>query len=254
MHRFALLVVVLLGTLACSSPRSEADLYPGPPLVVVCDFANPPFASREGSQPPVGRDVEMTREIARRLGRPLVWRQLPFDALLDTVEACEADALVATMGVTPERAARVPFSEPYFETDVLALVRAGEGEPTTLDELNGCSVAAGIGTTSERAVRLRLPGAVIAVASEKGDSSVERLLAGEIDAAVMDGPDARDLADADPRLTWIGEPLAEERYSIAVRPDDPLLLTEINAALIALREEGYLAQLDERFGLIASER
>ncbi|QDU66002.1 substrate-binding periplasmic protein [Engelhardtia mirabilis] len=249
MLRVALIAAAVACSLACSSPRSESDLYPGPPLVVGCDFANPPFASREGALPPVGRDVEMTRELARRLGRPLIWRQLPFDELLDAVEDCEVDAVVATMGVTPEREARVPFSEPYFVTDVLALVRVGDGQPRTLDELDGQAVAAGAGTTSERAVRLCLPNSTIAVASEKGDTSVDRLLAGEIAAAVMDGPDARDLARENPRLTWIEEPLAEERYAIALRPDDPNLRKEVDAALGAMREEGFLALLDQRFGL-----
>lgn len=254
MNRLSLAGAALLaGALAAScASHPPADGAAATPLVVGCDFTNAPFAWRDGARPPEGRDVEMTRALCARLGRPLVWEQRPFDQLLGGVERGQLDAAVATLGITPERAERVAFTDPYFETDVLALVRAGDGEPRTLADLHGRPVAAGVGTTSERAVRLRVPGAVLAVPSDKDGSSVALLLAGAIDAAIMDGPDARDAARDDPRLTWIAEPLAAERYAIAVRPDAPELVAALNAALAELREEGVLAELDERYGTTAA--
>lgn len=248
MVRFTRWLVVLLGLLGAGCRSAAEDEVVVPPLVVGCDFTNAPFAFREGVEPPYGRDVEMTRALAARIGRPLMWEQLPFDELLDAVEAGRVDAVVATMGVTAERAARVEFTAPYFETAVLAVVRA-EDRSLTLGGLDGEPVAAGLGTTSERAVEKRLPASRIAAATEKGGSSVERLLAGEVRAAIMDGPDAQDLVREDSRLAILSEPLAAERYSIAVRPDAPELVTALDAALEALRAEGVLRELDERFGL-----
>ena len=172
---------------------------------------------------------------------------------LDVLERGEIDAVIATLGATPERAERVPLSEPYFLTSLLVVVRQGDGEPTRLDELNGRTVSAGIGTTSERALRAKLSAAIAAAPSEKGESSVERLLAGEVDALIMDGPDALDFAREYPdKLAVIEEPLAEEHYVIAVKPSADELLARINAALAELRENGRLRMLDLMF-LLALE-
>ena len=198
----------------------------------------------------LGRDVEMTEDMAASLGTKLVWQRLPFDALLDAVENGEVDAVVATMGWTADRADRVALSEPYYRTTIEAVVRVGAGEPQTVADLKGRRLSAGLGTTSEFAVRELGLADQMRGSSDKGQTGLTGLLGGDLDALVMDGPDARDLVAANPdKVRLLKMPLAQEDYVIAVNPADVNLLEAINHYLGEQRSSGSLAALDARFGL-----
>ncbi len=241
----ALAPLLLLAAGACDGPRSAS-----PRLVIGSDLANPPFASVNAQDEPVGRDVEMARELARRTGRELEWRRMPFDMLLDAVERGAIDAVVATLGITPARTERVPFTRPYYVTGIAVLVRAGDGEPQSLADLAGKHISAGRGTTSESAARSELPRAILAEPSDKGDNAFERLFAGDVDAIVLDGPNAAAIVAEHPdRVRRLQPDLAEERYGIPVRPDAPDLLRALDEALRAMEAEGVLDALNRRHGL-----
>jgi polar amino acid transport system substrate-binding protein len=241
MKRRVLLALVLV--LAGCAARED-------PLVVASDLDNPPFAGVGADGEPVGRDVEMMAMLARELGREVEWRRMSFAELLPAVEAGEVDVVCATIGVTPERARRVAFSAPYYRTAIAVVARAGAGEPRTLDELVGRRVSAAAGTTSERAVRRRVPGAVGVFANAKDAPVLERLLAREVDAAVMDGPAADTLvARSDGRLVRLGEDLDVELYALALPLERAALVSALDAALAALSADGRLRALDARYGL-----
>lgn len=216
------------------------------PLVVLSDLENPPFAWVDDDGVPRGRDVEMMRAIALRLRRPLEWRRLPFAELLASIEAGEGDVVCATLGITPERAERVAFSRPYHVTAIAVVVADGPDAPRNLGDLAGARVVAGLGTTSERAVRLRLPEAELVAADELDRSAEEALRSGGVDAWVMDGPNADELAAA-PGLRRLAQDLAVERYALAFARGRATLVADINLMLSELENDGTLADLDERY-------
>lgn len=245
LHRRHACLVFLAALLAACASAPHDDTF-----VVGCDFDNPPFAFVAADGSSVGRDIEMMERIAHDAGLTLEWRKLPFDELLDAVVTGEVDAACATLGITAERERVVAFSTPYYETRIACLVRSGPGEPTSLAELTDRKVAAGRGTTSEAALSAVLPRAIAVVTTKAPKPTRERLRLKEIDAAVMDGPDADDLAAAHPDLFRVIEkPLAVERYAIALTRDDGALKEKVDAALARLRANGWLAELDRRWGL-----
>jgi polar amino acid transport system substrate-binding protein len=235
------LLASLLLTSCMSGPKA---------LVVASDLDNAPFASVDDSGQPIGRDVEMMKEIATLLGRPLEWRRMPFDQLLDAAEAGHVDVVCATIGVTPERAKRVDFSRPYYRTEIAVVARVGPDQPTSLAELDGLRVSAGGGTTSQRAVQRHLPG-VVGVFESKGELTTgQRLLAGEVDAAVMDGPAADALVETGlGRLVRLQESLEAENYALVVTRGRDHLLAELDVLLERLDRTGRLRRLNERHDL-----
>ncbi len=239
------------GTALVATARKRDEQPAAGHLVVACDLTNEPFAMLDENGLPTGRDVEMVETLAREMGHDVLWYRIPFDELLDAVESGSVQAVCATMGVTPERARRVAFTRPYFETEILAVVRAGAGEPKQLRDLAGLKVSAGIGTTSQAALERRAPDAVAVLENKDGMAADERLLSGEIDAAVMDGPDARDLVKLSRgRLALIPQPLATESYAIALPPRDRKALVAWNKALQAFEASGAMAKLDAKYGLV----
>lgn len=218
------------------------------PLVALSDLDNAPFAWVDESGQARGRDVEMMEALAGSLGRELEWRRMPFNELLDALERGEGDVVCATLGITPQREARFDFTTPYFETAIAVVVRAdGPADPLAL---GAGRVSAGLGTTSEYAARAELPEAVLVLEDKTGRTLTQRLVAGEVDAAVMDGPAADALVGAaEGALVRWSQDLAAERYALALRDGDRDLLARLDAALASMRESGAMARLDERHGL-----
>ena len=245
----------LLGlALLCGGCFTAPDPQLGGTWVVGSDLDNAPFMWVDNTGEPRGRDVVMAQVLADGLGRELELRRMPFARLLDACEAGEIDAVVSTLGFTPERAERVLMSDPYYVTALRALVRKGPDEPQELADLLGKTLSAGEGTTSERAVRRYASTVVIGDPSPISRASVERLRKREVDGAVMDGPIALELAaENEDFLRVLPRPIATEAYVVAVRPDDPDTLEAVNRLLGAMGEKGLLAQLDELYGVPPSE-
>ena len=239
---------------ATPTPR-VLDLSPIEPvdptaIVVVSDLDNMPFAGIDEFGLPVGRDVEMMQMLAGMLGRPLEWHLRPFDELLPLIEAGAADVACATLGITEARREHVEFSRPYFVTTLAVVVRAGEHEPKSLAELSGKKVSAGAGTTSELAVREMLAFATPVFENKSGAPTRERLLSGEIDAAVMDGPAADALVSQAPGfLMKLQEDLGSELYALAIPKGRPEFVAELNAALKRLVATGSMESLDLSYQL-----
>jgi polar amino acid transport system substrate-binding protein len=244
-----LLVATALVT-ACATPGSSDRA----PLRVASDLDNPPFAGFDDEAGPHGREVEMVEELGRLTQRRIEWVRMPFDKLVLAVEAGEVDALCATFGVTPERAQRVAYTRPYFETSIAIVCRSGMNEPRTTAALAGKRVAAAAGTTSQRAVSRHLPDAIGVFENKDELQTDERLLSRAVDAAVMDRPAAEALVKASAgRLVRLDEVLDGESYALAIRLGRDELLDELNAALETMESSGKMRELDARFGL-APER
>lgn len=238
-------IAVLVMWTGCHGPPTSAGR-----LVVASDLDNLPFAGIDAAGQPLGRDVEMMELLASRSGYQLVWSRMPFDRLLPMATEGRVDVVCATLGITEERAQRVLFSAPYFTTQIVAVVRVGEAEPGSLAALAGKRVSGAAGTTSERAIRKCLPDARGVFENKENASVSYRLLTGEIDAAVMDGPAADKLvAGSSGRLRCLAEPLARERYALVFPKSRPEIAQRVGRALEDLRTSGALEDLDRRHGL-----
>jgi polar amino acid transport system substrate-binding protein len=224
-----------------------------PTIVVGSDLENAPFAYMDESGVPQGRDVEMMEALGHALDRRILWKRLPFDELIDAVASGKVDVVCATLGVTPERAAIVAFSSPYFATELSVVVAREAGAPARLADLAGKRVAGGVGTTSARAIKLNLRDAIGVFDNKQDLSAVQRLASGNVDAIVMDAPAARTLvaANAD-ALTILDEPLDTEDYALAFNLGDVWLLDAVNRELSKFERRGSFLRWNQKFGLISN--
>ena len=85
------------------------------------NFDNPVLAGKDAAGEPAGFSVELSRELARRLGVPVEF--VPYSAAGKVVEGLEAGAWdVCYLAIDPKRATLIDFTAPYVVIEGVYLV------------------------------------------------------------------------------------------------------------------------------------
>jgi polar amino acid transport system substrate-binding protein len=235
---------------------AKADLplkTPGQLTVGTDKPAFPPYF--EDDDPANGRGFEsaVAYAIARELGferSEVKWTVVPFNASYAPGPK-DFDFDVNQISITPQRARRVDFSEPYYEAP--QAVVAPKGSPAasakSLADLKGATIGVQIGTTSLDAVSASIqPDSDPKVFNDSNDV-VTALKQGQVDAVVIDLPTAFYLTAAQvPSAAIVGQFTAPGGDSWgALLEKDSALTPCVNRAITALRESGELEQITERW-------
>ena len=117
------------------------------PFIVCLESSFAPFVLMNRNQL-VGMDIEIAKEIAHELKRPLRFKIVPFTEVLPLVETGSADMGASGISITPEREKTILFSQPYEKTVRCVLVNTDAGY-ANLDDLKGKVIGAKKGTMSE---------------------------------------------------------------------------------------------------------
>lgn len=91
-----------------------------------------------------GYDVEIAKLIAEGLGRELVIVKTDWDGLLPAVQSGIVDLIIAGMSPTAERALEIDFTENYYKSDLVMIVRK-DGDYTearSIQDFSGAKIAA----------------------------------------------------------------------------------------------------------------
>ena len=119
----------------------------------------PPFSFYSSTGELTGFDVDVTREIARRLGRKPVIITTEWDGILAGLLVKKYDAIIGSMAVTPTRAKKVSFSTPYYVSGAQLFIQDKDrGKINVIGDLYGRKVGVGLGETYEHHLRENYPG------------------------------------------------------------------------------------------------
>ena len=217
-------------------------------LRVGLDPSWPPFEYVEDGQI-VGFDVDLAREIGRRLGVEVVLVNVGFDALYDALQVGRFDAIVSALPYDPARTKDVAYSISYFNAGQVLVVRADEGQIKGVKDLAGRRLGVEWGSEGDaqaRKLQKKIKGLTLRpyMAPEE---ALRALKSGQVDAALVDAVSALQFMGREGGVKIVGHPLTDELYVIAVRPESHALLRAINEALAEMREDGTLARLRERW-------
>ena len=92
-------------------------------LRFLTEFDYPPFNYAGPDGNPAGFNVELARLICEELKVPCTIQLRRFDTLLQALGENRADAVIASLAVTPETRRRVDFSEPYYRAPARFVAR-----------------------------------------------------------------------------------------------------------------------------------
>ena len=81
-----------------------------------------PFEYVDGSEP-IGFDITMGQYIAQDFGATLQVEDMAFDSLISALQSDKIDFIAAGMTATDERRQSVDFSEPYYSSKQVVIVK-----------------------------------------------------------------------------------------------------------------------------------
>ena len=225
-------MLALVAVAGCSGRSSRQDVDPrvadaSRPLVFVTHPTEPPFAYFDASGAIVGKDVELARRIAARMGRELVVEGIEFGDMLPRLKAGTADFAIATITITDARRRDVDFSDPYATGGACFLYKAGKPCPRMS---HIASLRIGVETDTVQDLYLcrhgcdpmRFPGLAEAVKALEDD---------KLDAVFFDAAPLGSLADASEGRFATSPLVTRDGYGVAVDKRRPDVLAAANAVI-----------------------
>jgi len=182
-----------------------------------------------------GVEPELGRMAAESLGRRAEFVELARNELIPALERGEIDVVMSGMSVTPERAARVRFTQPYLRIGQLGLIRRADlsrlAHPAAIRR-PGARIGFVSGTTGEDLVRTRFPSAE-SYAFDDAEAAVRSLRAGRIDFFIDDAPTIWrvTMAPDGDELVGLFRPLTDEPLAWAVAADDVALQRSLDGVI-----------------------
>ncbi len=115
------------------TPESERDEYitgdqigTEGTLIVGTNAEFPPFEYVIGNDQIVGFDIEIAKLIAKKVNKTLEIQNMEFDALIAAVASGKVDFVIAGMTVLPDRLENADFSDSYYTSHQVIIVRDGK--------------------------------------------------------------------------------------------------------------------------------
>ena len=125
-----------------------------------------------------GFDVDVAKAIAEKLGVEVDFTEADWDSLLAGIESGRIDTVINAVSVTDERKEKYDFAGPYFYIEQQVVIKKGNDEIKSWDDLKGKKVATNI--TSTTADIYKAAGAEV-VAISTSDEAASLVLSGRAD-------------------------------------------------------------------------
>lgn len=247
----ALTASVLLLT-ACGSGQKEdtslKDIQDKGTLTVAM---NPEFAPFEfktlvnGKDTIVGADVEIANAIGKELGVKVKFSSMSFNNVLASLQSGKADIAISGISATKERAKVYDFSESYYESVNVVIVKKSDlSKYTSTADFENASVATQKGTIQETVAKDQLKGAKVVSLVQNGEM-INELKSSQVDAVVFEKPIAEayvakndDLAIAEVKL----ESSDSDAYAVAMPKGSTALKEKIDKVIKELKDSGKIDQ------------
>ena len=250
-----LLLALLVAASGCSAGSSTgggddllARAREAGTLRVAMTQANPPWNFVDEASRPVGYDVDVANELARRLNVGKVeFIASNFQSFIEGVRANRFDMVISGQTITPQRREQVDFSRPYQVNGVSIFVRTGGSSINGLGDLAGRSVGVSAGTTQEKFAREQIAGADVRT-YQNATLALTDLGQGRVDAVLVSRFQGSYLAERNGMpVQPAGELLEREVNGMTFAKGSPRFKQAVDDALKRMIDDGTLSEISRRW-------
>lgn len=243
-----ILVSAVLGAVA-GSAQAQDDV-----LRIGVEGAYPPFSWKEPDGSIVGFDIDIANALCAEMGRECEMVEQDWDGMIPALIAGRYDAIVASMSITEERRQQVDFSIKYYSTPAVFVAAEGTALEPTAEGLAGARVGVQRATIHQCFMETYFPEAELVLYPTQ-EEVFQDLVAGRLDAQLSDIIASTDGFLSTPEgegFAMLGDPQVDtacqgEGAGVAVRKGEEELRDAFSAAILAIRESGAYAGINDRY-------
>lgn len=241
------MMVIVMGIISCGEKKESAGGEGEKVLKVGLNSTFAPFEFIKDGEL-TGFDVDLINEIGKNLGYKITFVDQSFDGLIPALKAGKIDVIVSGMSATEERKKSVDFTDEYFTSTQVYLRKKGNTDLTSKESLKGKKIGVQLGTIQEIEAK-KIDGATV-VPNESTVNVLMELNAGKNDAVILENIVAYEYLKNYPELeVFFEEPLDAGMAMAFDKGKHTELITQINAELKKLKENGKYDELREKYGL-----
>ncbi|MCP1611992.1 polar amino acid transport system substrate-binding protein [Azospirillum lipoferum] len=202
---------------------------------------------------PQGMMIDVIEAVSKEVGFKIEYQPMPFSALIPALTSGKIDIIAAAITATPERAKVVDFTQDvYSYGDGLVVPAADQTQYGSVADLKGKVVGAQIGTRYIEYLKAQ-SGAAEVKAYEALPDVLREVANGRLAAGIGDFPIfAYNLQQGQfPQLRLVRDYKSglNGGINLAVKKDNAELLAKINASLTAMKQDGRLKAILEKWNL-----
>jgi len=252
MHKLVLVLAMVLLSVPVVLVNAQDELpdLEGRVITVAVENAYMPFNFiDEETGEADGWDYDAMAEICDRLNCVPEYIETGWDGMIVAVSNGEYDMAADGITITEERAEIVDFSTGYVDLAQRMMIRIDEDRFAEVDEFVADeSLIIGVQTaTTNYFVAEELVGEDRLVAYDTFGFAVQALIAGDVDAVVMDDVAGQGYVGVNAEdIVLLEEALSEEQLGF-IFPLGSDLVEPINAALASMEEDGMLLEINNKW-------
>ena len=228
------------------------------------NYAPQSFLDDDGNW--TGFDVDVAREVAKRMGVELELMAIDWDIITGGSWNARWDVSIGSMTVTEERTEILWFATPYYYTPAGFAVHVDNTSFASVDDLAGALIGVGTETTYERWLNkdltIAIEGYEVVFADwEAGEirpystdsEAVQDLALGDgvrLDTVMSAVPTLQEAIDVGQPLKLLGEPAFYEPLSFALdkgRGPSDEMLAKLNEIVAEMHADGTLTNLSMQY-------
>ncbi len=253
----ALVLIMAVTSVFAAGAKEKADnsleyITKKGTFVLGLDDSFPPMGYRNENNEIVGFDVDVAREVCKRLGVELVLQPIDWNAKEQELNSKQIDCIWNGFTVTEERRKNLTFSESYVANAQVVVV-LDNSSYKTLADLAGKTVGLQAGSSAADAVEdsPEFKKSVKGIVEFKDNlTALMDLEIGGCDAVVMDLLVANyAIGQSSVKMRILSESLSPEEYAVGFRLGELKLADAVNTQMKAMVADGSMARIaTEWFG------
>lgn len=212
---------------------------------VLVDF--PPFGLTNAENKPDGYDIDVAKLMGKYLGVEVEIVPVTGPNRIPFLLTNKVDVLVASFGITPERARQVQFSIPYASFDIMLLAPKAT-KIVTAEDIKSFRVGVARASTQDTALTAIAPKGAQIMRFDDDATTVQALLSGQIEAIGVATVVAKQIQEMKPDAQF--EPkiiLRRQPNGIALRRNQGDLLQWVNTFVYFIKNNGELDAIHQKW-------
>lgn len=242
MHRRTLFGAVAALAFGLSMPAAHAET-----LTVGAYPANPPWENKLENGDFEGFEVDLVREIGKRIGAEITIQDLGFQALFAATSSGRIDLAISSISITNERLQNQSFTQGYYDSDI-SLIAQAESPLKSLADMKDQTIGAISASVGEAWIKENTE--KYGIKEYRGYNTQQELLldvqSGRLAGAVGDIAGFQFAFTKMPGMKVVEAIPTGDKFAIMMQKGSPLL-ERVNGAIDEIKKDGTMAALHKKW-------